>query len=118
MKKSITQTIEIDICDNCGKESDLGQSCRSCGYHACWTCRRGRLVEYSTRTFGSTSLDSSYCLPCDIELCETKADPIHQAYVALQELRGEWQRMEENFSMRQQAAEATMDGLLGRVQGK
>lgn len=110
MKKTITE--DVDFCDKCNQRADWLQSCARCGIEMCHKCRDSFMVEYTHRVHSGGSGDTRYCTACDMLLCETKADPVHQAFFAVRELREENNRWYESFKKRAEAAEQRVQSLI------
>lgn len=110
MKKIVE--IEATFCDNCGADT-YPHACRKCGAEYCYQCAAkpeiGTVYKHGVYVCGSG--DGFYCRPCDIELSESKSDPLHEAYVAVRTLRDEVTAFGEDFEARKKIAEQHLDRL-------
>lgn len=111
MKRKATK--EITICDKCGKEASLPQSCDTCGRDVCWDCRDEELAVYPHSVLFSGSNDGYYCRACDAKHRASGGDSRWNAYQAIRALRIEQDRWHEDFKTRREDAEARLQRLLG-----
>lgn len=109
MKK--TKQIEVDICDVCGKETELAYTCRRCDQIQCYECKKNHGVEYTHSVHFSGSGDGFYCKACDVKLTDYNTDPLHNAYRAVAALKLESKTYYEDFKNRQDEAEAEVKRL-------
>ena len=112
MKRTLTG--EVDFCGKCQRRADFIEKGDRCGIERCRDCRQSSMVRYDQRVHGGGTGDVQYCTSCDMELCETKSDPIHQAFFAVRELRQEEERWYASFKKRAEAAEARVAKLIAR----
>lgn len=108
MKKTIVK--EVQICDFCQKEAYIG-TCLRCGVEHCWECRTKLGVEYHHSTHASGSGDGYYCIACDMILKQVGTDPLHQAYLAIADLRAETERFYADWRKRDEKAENNLKKL-------
>lgn len=92
------KTIQIDqrFCDFCNKEAYPWTVCLGCGKDLCPPIgveAKPHVIRYPHSVNCSGSNDGYYCVPCDVQLSETRSDPLHQAYVAIKDYRDEEQRV-------------------------
>jgi len=112
VKKQVT--IEQAICDFCQHEQSY-QQCLRCGKDVCWACKKTRGVDYNHAVYFAGSGDGFYCTSCDIALSESKADPVHQAYVGIRALRDEQIAWGKDFEKRRDVAEETLRNALSQL---
>jgi len=112
MKKTILK--EVDFCDECGTETWYVNTCLRCSKDYCYDCGKERVLTYHPSALHGGSGDGHYCRPCDIALCESKDDPLHQAYLAVRALKDEQQRRYAEWDKRRKAAELRVEMLLAK----
>lgn len=103
MQKEINK--KVSFCDACGKEQDYLEKCLSCGVEHCYDCRKELGKEYTHGVYFQGSGDGYYCHKCDAELSTNRRDVLHNAYVAIVDLRSEEHRWYDDFKKRVDAAE-------------
>lgn len=106
-----TVSKEVHLCDNCNEES-YPYTCRRCGKEYCWQCAEKLGTQYRHGVYMQGSGDGFYCTPCDTLLCETKNNPLHQAYFAIKQLRDERAAFDQEFESRKEVAEQHLKSLL------
>jgi hypothetical protein len=111
MKKRIIKEVEVHVCDNCGRESQMDFGCFACAYSVCWTCKDEVLIEYAFGVYFTGWADGLYCRPCDMRLSEDECDPLHNAYVEIRSLKDEALCINAGFKKRQTVAEALVERL-------
>ena len=111
MKKTIT--IEAPFCDHCNLHTYVAP-CLRCKTEHCWHCQEKLGVTYCFSTYGSGTGDGYYCRPCDILLCESKNDAIHNAYTEIRLLRQENVDFLADWRLRAEKVEAELKKLQGR----
>jgi hypothetical protein len=110
MKKAMEK--EVSFCDKCGKEDEYLTKCLSCGEEYCYECRTKHLKEYAHGIHVAGSGDGYYCKKCDKKLAESKEEPLHNAYVTIQDLKKEEEQWYANFRKRCTIAENNVQKLL------
>ncbi len=111
MKKLIEK--EVQVCDCCGKETHCEQCLGGCGLEHCKWCRRECGVGYTHAVHFSISDDGYYCALCNTKLSEQGSDDLHNAYLAITDLRREAKRWSADFSARSDKTEALLKQLVG-----
>lgn len=106
-----TKTVEVAICDGCGKDCDYATSCLRCGRNFCFECEKARVVEYPHAVHFSGSDDGHYCKACDAHLLN-HPNQLHSAYLEITRMRPEYKRWQADFDKRAKVAEAALKGLL------
>lgn len=104
------KTVEIDTCDFCDSKQEAYSKCHACGKAACFDCREKRLIQYNHAVFFQGSGDLYYCTDCEGKAF-AKPDKVFTTYLAVRRLREECQRWNEDFKVRQQAADAAVKEL-------
>lgn len=117
MKKSVTE--DRFYCDVCGEEAYEWTKCFSCGKDLCPQSYfdsnpNPHAVRYPHGVYTSGSDDGYYCIPCDIQLSESKADLLHQAYVAIRTIRDERERWYQEQKIRETKVEELVAQLLAK----
>ncbi|HEA69806.1 hypothetical protein LCGC14_1334740 [marine sediment metagenome] len=112
MKKIIER--EIGVCDHCGSDNCVFDSCFKCGKDLCMDCRKTQGVMYNFAVHFRGD-DGYYCLSCDSKLRESKGDPVHNAFVVIQLLRKESDSWHKDFRARSDRAEENLKILRGDV---
>lgn len=109
MKKTIQ--IEVRYCDKCGSD-ELVRSCLMCGLDACYSCqdKHGKIYHPGVHTWGRG--DGFYCHECDAKLSASRADALHNAFKAIEQLRQQMADSEMNFQVQSEAAHRTLNSLL------
>lgn len=94
------KTVEVEqrCCDWCGGDAYEWTRCFGCGKDLCSegvssSSAKPHGVRYAHGVQFSGSGDGYYCLPCDMRLSEDKSDSLHQAYVAIRDIRDRNQRL-------------------------
>jgi hypothetical protein len=103
MKKTVQRIIHI--CDHCGNEDVIPNTCLKCGKQFCLDCAQKHAVSYSPLVGCSGSSDGLYCKPCDARLARDGNDQLHTAYRAIASLQLEGEAWNRDFRNRSQAAE-------------
>lgn len=111
MKKTITVTIEAEICDLCDQRAYVARICRGCKKEMCSSCSDLFMVTYARAVYFEGP-DVLYCVQCDQALCETQRDPLHRAVTTIRELREEYARDGVAFQARVKLAEQAVGALL------
>jgi hypothetical protein len=94
------KTIEVNLCDLC-QSGTAYRKCFRCGKDICGDCPA---AEFGTDVTSGYSV--YYCIPCDIELCETEADALHAALMAVRALKQEEKDFYTAWEPRRGAARA------------
>lgn len=104
MRKTVRRTIHV--CDHCGNEEVMPNTCLKCGKQFCFDCAHTHAVSYSPLVGCSGSSDVLYCKQCDARLASDGNDQLHAAYRAIASLQLEREVWNRDFQKRSQAAEA------------
>ena len=102
-------TIEIVVCDACGKDCDYPRKCIRCGNGYCYNCDDAQLREYTHSVHCSGSGDAIYCLACDTELKTRGDDPEYNAYTALERIKEEGRTFNRSWTERAEKLEKLID---------
>jgi hypothetical protein len=105
-----TVTIDADVCDSCGAQTYV-TPCLKCGVEHCWECKDKLGRNYSHGIHVSGSGDGYYCNPCDTELSRSGADPLHNAYVEIRQVRADGEAFYQRFKVLGEQAEAKLKAL-------
>ena len=108
MKKIIQK--EASFCDEC-EEQIYVDSCLGCGIEHCQECREKMGVKYRHGVHTSGSGDGYYCKACDLKLSNSRVDPLHNAYLAIKNLRAEEKAWWLSFNSRSEHAEKFIEQL-------
>ena len=102
--------VEREFCDEpgCNAEAPWGD-CLTCGKAYCYDHRKTRMVEYSRSPWSGG--DAYYCRECDTELHASRADALHNAYVACWALKLEETGFYQLWTSRAKEAEAEVERL-------
>lgn len=106
MKSTIT--IEVELCDFCGKDAQSWNSCLRCKRALCYYCLETKAITYYHSTYASGGGDGRYCLDCDRKEAANPS-PLWTTYVKIEALRGENERFYKDFELRRQAAEKALN---------
>lgn len=109
-----TKSVEVDLCDLCGKEAEWSSACLHCGKVYCYDCRKLHMVEYTHAVYCSGSGDGDYCRDCDTKLKKKGTNELHSAYLAIHLLKAEQEGYYKLFEKRR----AEVEGNLKRLQDK
>lgn len=109
MKKQILET--KTLCDVCGKET-YGGHCLLCGVDHCYGCSKKLGKTYHHAVSFNGSYDGYYCITCDSELRTTRSNPLHNAYIQIENLREEQRIYRKDFEKRSKKAESYLKRLL------
>lgn len=114
-----TVSVERRFCDFCGNQAYEWTACLGCGKDLCPEGTRDSVskphgVRYSHSVNCSGSYDGCYCVPCDIQLSESRSDLLYNAYSYIRQLRDEQTKQYE----RQQATAKQAEENLMRLRGK
>lgn len=104
------KTIEVECCDIC-QAHGLVRSCIHCGKALCFEHGETQAVTYSHGVYAGGHGDGFYCKPCDTLLTNSGADPLHNAYLAVESLKHESAWWQEGFAKRRKAVEAHLESL-------
>ena len=99
------------MCDVCGKDA-YGYSCLKCGIEHCWECSKklGKIYHHAVSFSGSG--DGYYCLNCDSLMRVERGNPLHNAYIQIENLRDEQNAYFKDFERRSKKAEEYLQSLL------
>lgn len=108
MKKTITKN--VNLCDNCNKES-YPQKCLGCRVEHCWDCAKTLGIEYKHAVHFSGSGDGYFCFKCN-DNPPKAVQNIYSAYKKIESLRRESDSFWGDFNNRSKQAEAELKALL------
>lgn len=103
MKRTIQ--VEVNVCQNCDKETDYQYECDSCGNAYCFDCYKKCGQEYSHGLYISGSGDGFFCTAC-LLAPQKYTKELLEAYQRIAALRIESQAYSEDISKRAKALES------------
>jgi len=106
----VTATVEAHVCDGCGAQTYV-TPCLHCDVEHCWECRKKLGREYAHAVYFAGSGDGYYCKSCDGELSRNGSDPLHNAYVEIQQVRDDRIAADRRFKELGDKAEANLKAL-------
>ncbi len=104
-------TKEVHFCDVCGRKQYISRKCRKCGAEMCSHCWETHGTTYPLNVYFSNGNDGHYCNLCDSKLSADRSDPLHAAYLKVQELRLELERWNADFTAQTKDAEEAVRAL-------
>ena len=84
--------VEIKVCDVCGNEEHVYDTCLKCGNDYCYDCAKVSGVDYRHSVYSSGSGDGYFCNKCIVEIRNNPQDKyynLHEAYLNVARLRKE-----------------------------
>jgi hypothetical protein len=115
------KTIEVKVCDACGKSENVFHTCLRCGKDFCYDDFKKEGVEYKHAVFFGGSDDVEFCKACDIELHNNRNEPLyglHKAFLNIKWLVAERKGYDDEFDKRTKEAEERVQYFLKKEKGK
>lgn len=110
------KTITVTVCNNCGDDISYPEPCLQCGKNYCHDCSKSMVVDYSHGVYVCGSGDGRYCKTCDRRLREAEgSEPLHAAYIAIEDLKREQLQWGKSFEERRKNAEAHLASFARRM---
>ena len=89
--------IEINVCENCGKEEQYAKECMGCDKAFCYDCKCSYGKEFSILVYGGCSADGYFCNKCISEPPNMRAKELLEAYLVVDRQRLEIKWLSDNI---------------------
>lgn len=108
------KTVEIKVCDFCGSEDSVFDTCLGCRKDVCYNCAKKVGVDYSHAVHFSGSGDGYFCNKCD-QNPPKNMRKLHRLYKQIIELCLESKAFYEDFEKRSHKTEEELEREYSKV---